>query len=77
MIFNDVEETIMRQAGHTAEYWADRAFKYADANIGGLTLKHEKIPFVAAFMVAAALDQLAMTYRDLNRKRKRSTVNHE
>jgi len=60
-------ETLMRQAGMTAETWMCEANRMADTL--EITDETAKAKLIAAYMIAAALDQLTMTYRDVEEAR--------
>ena len=52
-------ETLMRQAGHTAQYWLGRAITDIDTLLGeGFAKKNPEL--ISAYMQSAGLDQCAM-----------------
>jgi hypothetical protein len=57
-------ETLMRQAGHTAQYWLGRAINDIDELLGkGYAEKNPAL--INAYMQSAGLDQCAMYLRNI------------
>lgn len=58
-------ETLMRQAGMTADYWMQQAIESIDARLGeGYASKHPEL--ISGFIIAASNDQKAMHIKEMS-----------
>lgn len=58
-------ETLMKQAGWTAEYWLRSAKDFVEEEFKGLP-PAQRTTLIAAYVQAAALDELAMNVRSIS-----------